>query len=161
GKPKVPNTRPTAATTSATANSGTDGNAPTQTEFLGSQSAKTGLYALEKADLFNLLCIPPYTDTADVDTQVVSDAATYCESRGALLVVEPPSSWNAPAAAAGGLANVGTNSKNAALFFPRLVQSNPLREGQLEEFVPCGAVAGVFARTDATRGVWKAPAGLD
>jgi phage tail sheath protein FI len=26
---------------------------------------------------------------------------------------------------------------------------------------PCGAVAGVFARTDADRGVWKAPAGID
>ena len=36
-----------------------------------------------------------------------------------------------------------------------------MRGGQLAEFVPCGAVAGVFARTDATRGVWKAPAGID
>ena len=32
---------------------------------------------------------------------------------------------------------------------------------RLEDFVPCGAVAGVFARTDAQRGVWKAPAGLE
>jgi phage tail sheath protein FI len=31
----------------------------------------------------------------------------------------------------------------------------------METFAPCGAVAGVIARTDATRGVWKAPAGLD
>src|SRR5207253_9044622 len=52
-------------------------------------------------------------------------------------------------------------SKNAALFFPRLRQPNPLRDNQAEDFAPCGAVAGVFARTDATRGVWKAPAGLD
>ena len=36
-----------------------------------------------------------------------------------------------------------------------------MRGGQIAEFVPCGAVAGVFARTDATRGVWKAPAGID
>jgi phage tail sheath protein FI len=36
-----------------------------------------------------------------------------------------------------------------------------MRDGQVEEFAPCGAVAGVFARTDAQRGVWKAPAGLD
>ena len=40
-------------------------------------------------------------------------------------------------------------------------QPNPLSDGQVEEFAPCGAVAGVFARTDTTRGVWKAPAGLD
>jgi len=38
---------------------------------------------------------------------------------------------------------------------------DPLRENRLEEFAPCGAVAGVFARTDAQRGVWKAPAGQD
>ena len=47
------------------------------------------------------------------------------------------------------------------MFFPRLKQPNPLRENQMEEFVPCGAVAGLFACTDTERGVWKAPAGLD
>jgi len=31
----------------------------------------------------------------------------------------------------------------------------------VETFVPCGILAGVMARTDAQRGVWKAPAGLD
>jgi len=59
------------------------------------------------------------------------------------------------------VSDVGTTSKNAALFFPRLVQPNPLRENRLESFAPCGAVAGVIARTDSQRGVWKAPAGLD
>ncbi len=38
---------------------------------------------------------------------------------------------------------------------------NPLLGDQTEEFVPCGIVAGVMARTDADRGVWKAPAGID
>ena len=36
-----------------------------------------------------------------------------------------------------------------------------MREGQIDTFVPCGVIAGIFARTDATRGVWKSPAGLD
>jgi phage tail sheath protein FI len=40
-------------------------------------------------------------------------------------------------------------------------QPNPLRDDQVEDFSALGAVAGVFARTDAQRGVWKAPAGLD
>jgi phage tail sheath protein FI len=156
----VPDTRPTEATTSA-ANSGTDGNALTDAEFTGSESNKTGLFALEKADLFNLLCVPPYTSTGDVGTGVVTTAAQYCEKRRALLLVDPPSTWTKKQDAVQNVANVGTNSKNAALFFPRLRQPNPLREGQLEDFVPCGAVAGIFARTDATRGVWKAPAGLE
>jgi uncharacterized protein len=57
--------------------------------------------------------------------------------------------------------NVGTNSRNAALFFPRLQQANPLRGNQIETVSSIGAVAGIFARTDSNRGVWKAPAGLD
>jgi phage tail sheath protein FI len=131
---------------------------------------KQGLYALEKADLFNLLCIPPYLDTAgepnqDVEVSLISAAAAYCEKRRAMLIVDPPSDWNDKAKALEEFVdpdadNVGTRSKNAALFFPRLVQPNPLRGNQLEEFAPCGAVAGVFARTDTERGVWKAPAGL-
>ena len=27
--------------------------------------------------------------------------------------------------------------------------------------MPCGAIAGIMARTDSARGVWKAPAGID
>jgi Bacteriophage tail sheath protein len=39
--------------------------------------------------------------------------------------------------------------------------ADPLRENRLENFAPSGAIAGVFARTDAARGVWKAPAGIE
>jgi phage tail sheath protein FI len=157
----VPNVRPTAATTQATANSGSDGNALTSAQVLGSRNAKTGLYALEEADLFNLLCIPPYLANGNVDAAVVTEAATYCEERRAMLLVDPLNEWRSVANVTAGLAAVGTRSKNAALFFPRLRQANPLRENQLDEFAPCGAVAGIFARTDAQRGVWKAPAGID
>ncbi len=134
------------------------------------QTDKKGLYALEQLfamdGLFNLLCIPPYLSSGDVDVALVSDAAAYCESRRAMLIVDPPSGWKDKTTAHDQFAdpatdNVGTRSRNAALFFPRLRQPNPLRDNQPEEFVPSGAVAGVFARTDTQRGVWKAPAGLD
>jgi phage tail sheath protein FI len=131
----------------------------------GAEGTKTGLYALEKADLFNLLCIPPYLpvgDTADVDPSLISTAAAYCESRRAMLLIDPPSTWNDKDDARDGVeTGVGDVSKNAALFFPRLRQPNPLRDNQMEDFAPCGAVAGIFARTDTQRGVWKAPAGLE
>jgi uncharacterized protein len=127
----------------------------------GAEAAKQGLYALEKADLFNLLCIPPYLDTGDVDATLVADAAAYCEKRRAMLLVDSPSKWKDKDLAKDGVVNIGTSSKNAALFFPRFKQPNPLRNDQLEEFVPCGAIAGVCARTDTQRGVWKAPAGLE
>jgi phage tail sheath protein FI len=123
---------------------------------------KKGMYALEDADLFNLLCIPPYlVATGNVDPTMVGEAAAYCEKRRAMLVVDPPAEWKDPASAISGVGNVGTNSKNSALYFPRLTQPNPLRDNQMEDFVPCGAIAGVMARTDTQRGVWKAPAGLD
>ncbi len=148
-----------------------DGLALAVADFLpnNGETNKQGLYALEQTDLFNLLCIPPYrsaTDGMDVDTGVVSAAASYCERRRAMLIVDSPSAWTSKETARNGFTdanndNVGTRSRNAALFFPRLRLPNPLRDNQIETFAACGAVAGVFARTDATRGVWKAPAGLD
>lgn len=133
------------------------------------EAEKKGLYALEQTDLFNLLCIPPYraaTDTIDIDAGLVSSAASYCEKRRAMLLLDAPKPWINKELARDGFNDpnndaVGTRSRNAALFFPRLRQPNPLREGQVETFAACGAVAGVFARTDANRGVWKAPAGFD
>ncbi|MGH9853966.1 MAG: phage tail sheath family protein, partial [Blastocatellia bacterium] len=159
-----------------TAMGGDDGQELGQGNFLpnNGEKNKEGLFALEQADLFNILCIPPYksaggTPNQDVDAALIAAAATYCEKRRAMLLVDPPSAWDTVDEVIGdpvanpptGIAAVGTNSKNAAFFFPRLTQPNPLRDNKLENFVPCGAVAGVFARTDAQRGVWKAPAGLE
>jgi phage tail sheath protein FI len=134
------------------------------------EADKKGLYALEQVfardGLFNILCIPPYLSSGDIDVSLISEAAAYCERRRAMLIVDPPSDWEDKTTAHDKFAdpntdNVGTRSRNAALFFPRLRQPNPLHDNQIEEFVPCGAVAGIFARTDTQRGVWKAPAGLD
>jgi uncharacterized protein len=132
----------------------------------GEEDPHSGMYALEKVDLFNLLCIPPYTKDLNVHADVITDAATLCEDHRAFLLVDPPTGWRNKEDAKKGIneqegsAKIGTNSKNAAVFFPRLRQPNPLRDNQIEPFAPSGAVAGVFARTDAQRGVWKAPAGL-
>jgi uncharacterized protein len=89
--------------------------------------------------------------------------------RRAILIVDAPSAWSANKntaanTAKNGLAALdlsGDASRNAALYFPRVLQSDPLRNGQIDTFVPCGIIAGVMARTDTNRGVWKAPAGLD
>ena len=79
-----------------------------------------------------------------------------------MLIVDPPSTWVSKTIAQERFTDattdhIGTRSKNAALFFPRLRQPNPLQDNQLENFAPCGAVAGVISRTDAQRGIWKAP----
>ncbi len=163
GNWSVPAARPAPGTTKATAASGSDGVAIDQSSFVGGtlETDKRGLFALEKADLFNLLCIPPYRADGNVDVPLIEQASVYCEKKRAMLLIDPPAAWDTVAEVITGLPNTGPTSKNAAIFFPRLRQPNPLRENKLEDFVPCGAVAGIFARTDAQRGVWKAPAGLD
>jgi len=122
---------------------------------------KKGLYALEKADIFNLLCIPPHETTNSIESSLVGTAASYCEKRRAMFIVDSPHGWSNKNSAKSGISGIGTKSKNAAVFFPRLKQPNPQRSNQIEDFVSCGAVAGVFSRTDTQRGVWKAPAGLE
>jgi uncharacterized protein len=144
---------------------GNDSAALDQAAFEGSPAGKTGLHALEKTDLFNLLCIPPDTRGGTTPSAVYQTALAYCQSRRAMLLVDPPANWTTAAQARDGLGSdlglSGTAARNAALYFPRVEQADPLLDGKPDTFVPCGVVAGIMARTDAQRGVWKAPAGLD
>lgn len=132
---------------------------------------KTGLYALDKADIFNLLCIPPEIRNGNTNKAIYQLALPYCVENRVMLIIDPPVEWGKiPETAANktkaavmqdelGLA--GLNARNAILYFPRVTQADPLREGQLDTFVACGIIAGLIARTDEQRGVWKAPAGID
>ena len=142
-----------ALTTALNAVAASDGVTLTSANFIPDkgQLNKEGLYALENADLFNLLCIPPYTSTNDVDTSVIAAAAAYCETRRAFLLVDSPSTWTDKATAVTKFTdtqndNVGTRSKNAALFFPRLMQPNILHDNQVETFSAIGAPASSRAR---------------
>lgn len=138
-------------------------------DYTGNAAGKEGLYALEKADLFNILCIPPDRREGDTPLEVYQDAMAYCVKRRAFLIVDPPTDWGkiketAAAKVKDGFSSLGLSgdyARNAAIYFPRVLQSDPLREGQIDIFVPCGIIAGVMSRTDTNRGVWKAPAGLD
>jgi uncharacterized protein len=119
-----------------------------------------GLNALTSAPYFGMLCLPE--DIAGgIPPEVVSAAAQICEQRRAFLLLDPPPGWTTPQAAAAGVQQIGTSSTNAAVFFPRLRQPNPLQGGAVEAFGPSGAVAGIIARLDAAQGVWKAPAGIE
>jgi hypothetical protein len=125
---------------------------------------RKGLWALEGADLFNLLCIPPFERDVDVDAPTWAAALAYCKKRRAMLVVDPPSDWAAPADVTDnstGVDGLNLRDENAVIYFPRVKMADPLQENRLVEFAPCGAVAGIMARIDARRGVWKAPAGQE
>ncbi|QID17625.1 phage tail sheath family protein [Nitrogeniibacter mangrovi] len=159
-----------------------DGSPVIDTQVTGDANARTGIFALDDADLFNLLCIPPLgvdSDTPpggagaswpDVDPATWAAAASYCQDRRAMVIVDPPAAWTASPSTAIADAETGVNALrgtignddaiNAMAYFPRLRMPDPLSENRLASFAPCGAIAGIIARTDVQRGVWKAPAGL-
>lgn len=157
----VPSSRPDPGTTDATANSGSDGSPILDAQISPASPNKDGMFALEKADLFNLLCIPPLDPDTDIAAGTRDAAAKYCSDRRALFLVDAPSAWNDVTAAEAGVSTFMARSKNAAAFFPRIKMQDPLKENRLVSYAPCGAVAGIMARTDTTRGVWKAPAGQE
>jgi phage tail sheath protein FI len=126
------------------------------------EAGKRGLWALDKAKSFNLLCIPPLANDKDIGPQTRAAAIRYCEKRGALFIADPSVAWQSAKQAVAGLnAAFPTRSSHAALFFPFLQASDPASAGKTMTVAPCGAVAGVMARTDAQRGVWRPPAGTE
>jgi phage tail sheath protein FI len=144
----------------------TDGAAPPTIGSYASsalEGSKRGMYALTKADLFNIVCIPPTTPGGDVDDNLWALAAAFCFDHRAFLIVDPPGTLTADDAE-GWPASIGLNgptTRNAALYFPRVRKSDPLRGGASDIFAASGVIAGTMARTDGSRGVWKAPAGTD
>lgn len=145
---------------------GADSAALEPADYLGAGPSGPGLGALDNADLFNLLVIPPDTRDGDIDPSVYQAAAVYCRERRAMLIVDPPAAWRpdkSPPTWMQRLIDLGLSGEEgryAALYYPRLRQPDPLRENQVDTFVPSGAIAGIIARTDTERGVWKAPAGI-
>jgi phage tail sheath protein FI len=119
---------------------------------------------LDQADLFNLLCIPPLKRSGgDVGKQSWDAAISYAKSRRAFVIVDPAERWASAKDvldAGTGLASVVTAADNAAIYFPRILASDPLTEAA-DSFAPGGAIAGLFASTDLQRGVWTAPAGIE
>lgn len=134
---------------------------PDAAALIGDRSEKSGIFALEEVDLFNILCIP---DTAKLDVDgafgVLAQAIDYCADRRAMMIVDPPEdeddiqeikAWK----------DAIPRGRNAAIYYPRVLVPNPENEFRLGSFGASGTMAGVWARTDGTRGVWKAPAGSD
>ena len=151
------------ARTGSASETGDTGGPIDNRDIMGSRGDKTGVHALLDCDIFNLLCLPPPGPNVAIDTATWSEAARFCQQQRAMLIVDAPP--DAPAVVRDtGPASVSNpeSRKNAALFYPRIRAANPLSAtNAVEEFVPCGAVAGLYARTDVTRGVWKAAAGID
>jgi phage tail sheath protein FI len=139
--------------------------------LLGDPLQHTGIYALDSVDLFNLLCIPrdPAGAGDDEWRSLYQAAAAYCHHRRAMLILDPPAAWSDHARqgrfnliqpADLGIGGPELEARNCAVYFPRIKKLDPT-SGQTAIFPACGAIAGIFARTDTRQGVWKAPAGIE
>ena len=142
---------------------GSNGSLPDATALVGTRSSKTGMYALDTVapEIFNILCIPAIAElSAGFDT-VVSAATSYCEDKRAFFILDIPSTIDTEAEMRGWMGSTGDGLRNAnaAVYFPRVSISDPLNEYRNRDIAVSGTLAGIYARTDAERGVWKAPAG--
>jgi phage tail sheath protein FI len=111
----------------------------------------------DRIDIFNLLCVPGETDAATLGT-----LQGHCKRRRAFLVADASPTATVASLNAGLPASLtGSDANHSAVFFPWVKAPDPLQDNALVAFPPSGFVAGVFARTDSSRGVWKAPAGSE
>ena len=114
-----------------------------------------GVRALDDVDIFNLLALPGITAPA-----VLAGAAEYCRARRAFFIVDPPQSVRTPVEMAQFIQSGALpKTSHAAIYFPWTKVSDPLAGGLPRAVSPSGTIAGLIARTDRTRGVWKSPAG--
>ncbi len=108
---------------------------------------------------FNLLCLPGLTSANDVE---VSKAIAYCKGERAFLIVDTPTGgFSSLPTSPPSLGTLTALGEHGAMYYPRLsvAETKPGGVRATLDLPACGAVAGVFARTDSTRGIWKAPAG--
>jgi phage tail sheath protein FI len=99
---------------------------------------------------------------------VYSNAAQFCAGKRAFLVVDIPASIQKVSGGPSSVVNwVNTlelngfpPDANSAIYFPRLQIADPLNQNRLRNVGASGTLAGVYATTDNTRGVWKSPAGI-
>lgn len=114
-------------------------------------------------DLFNLMILPRAQGQTDADREAIWGlASSFCLNRRAFLLVDPRSSWTNVNTVDSEIADIriGLVKDHAAIYWPRVQIPDPLT-GILRTIDPAGSIAGLMARIDSNRGVWKAPAGLE
>jgi hypothetical protein len=134
---------------------GDDGDPLSIYDVIGDAKSGTGLFALQGADRFNFLCVPPLSRDQDIGLPALLVALKLCRQRQAMLIVDPPSEWTDAAAVLHGLRSWPFYSEDAVMFYPRVLTLDRLR-GRQEVFASAPAAAGLLARLDRTCPIWSA-----
>ena len=133
---------------------GKDG-VPTAADFIGDASKKSGFYAFDAADVQLVTC-------ERTDPEIADAGISYCQGRGDCMYVGAVPEGSVAAGTASAYGQKRQSKKSyGALYGPWIKIFDPIGSGTVPtRFVPpAGHVMGVYARTESTRGVWKAPAG--
>ncbi len=115
----------------------------------------------KEVDIFNLMILPQDRDQLDSHREAVwGPASVFCQQRRAFLIMDPRSSWTDADTVSKEIKNlrIGLVKDHTAIYWPRVkIATN----GSTKAIDPSGSVAGMMARIDGNRGVWKAPAGIE
>jgi uncharacterized protein len=129
---------------------GTDGTELSDYDLVGSRRERTGLFALEQVDDFDILYLPPPGKGVDTGPAAILAAEQYCRERRAMLVVDPRAEWATAEEAARGVRELGYASPTMLGYYPRM------RERGADGMVRAagGAIAGLLCKQDRTAGPW-------
>jgi uncharacterized protein len=144
----------------AATRAGVDGTVtgPADAGFRAELMARFGVGSItDRLDLYNLVNVPGL-----IDATTLQALQLECRRRRAFLVIDGDPNRTVGTMASGGTAGrTGADANHSALYWPWVRAADPQQGGAVREFPPGAFAAGVIARTDGTRGVWKAPAGSD
>jgi len=119
-------------------------------------TGSNGVYTLDTVPIFNLLCVP-----AENDPPTIQLLQAFCRRKRAFYIVDCAEGDSFTSLQTGPAGITGDDAINSAFYFPWVNAPDPLQQGRMDVYPPCGFVAGNYAKTDSNRGVWKAPAGLE
>jgi hypothetical protein len=147
---------------------------PGDSHFIGRPDRGTGLYAFDSVTDVNIIAIPGSGNDLTVsagmaycrnrplqDAFFVGDVGVLSPEEGRMVGVSPDVSDKA--GARDFVRSLSTPSDYGAVYYPWLRVSDPVGRGRNPTIAvpPSGAIAGLYARVDNSRGVFKAPAGTD
>jgi hypothetical protein len=132
---------------------GTDGNELSDYDLIGSRRKRSGLFALEQIEHFDVLYLPPPGKGRDAGPAAILAAELYSRESGAMLVVDPRAEWSSASEAVAGVRALGYASPNMLGYFPR-VRERVSDDGVLRPVG--GAIAGLLCKHDRAYGSWEA-----